>query len=63
MPGKVIEIFVKPNQKVKKGDRLLILEAMKMEHTIRAPIDGVVKSIFCQTGSLVEEGSELLTLH
>lgn len=63
MPGKVIEIFVKLNQKVKKGDRLLILEAMKMEHTIRAPIDGVVQSIFYQIGSLVEEGSELLTLH
>lgn len=60
--GKVIEIFVKPNQKVKKGDRLLILEAMKMEHTIRAPIDGVIKSVFYQTGSLVTEGNELLTL-
>ena len=62
MPGKVVEIFVKANQKVKKGDQLLILEAMKMEHTIRAPIDGVVKSILCQIGSLVGEGNELLTL-
>lgn len=61
MPGTVIEIFVKPNQKVKKGDQLLILEAMKMEHTIRAPTGGMVKSVLCQIGSLVGEGHELLT--
>ena len=60
IPGKVIDIFVKPNQKIKKGDRLLILEAMKMEHTVRAPIDGVVRSVFCQIGGLVVEGNELL---
>ena len=62
MPGKVIEIFVRPNQKVKKGDRLLILETMKMEHTMRASVDGIVKSIFCRTGNLVGEGDELLIL-
>ncbi|QTS84001.1 acetyl/propionyl/methylcrotonyl-CoA carboxylase subunit alpha [Coxiella endosymbiont of Amblyomma nuttalli] len=63
VPGKVIEIFVKPNQKVTKGDRLVMLEVMKMEYTISSPINGVVQSIFCQVGKLVGEGYELLTLN
>ncbi|MFK3617356.1 acetyl-CoA carboxylase biotin carboxyl carrier protein subunit, partial [Coxiella burnetii] len=61
MPGTVIEIFVTAEQNVKKGDRLLILEAMKMEHTVTAPKDGVVKSVFCRPGDLVSEGTELLS--
>ena len=60
MPSIVVEVFVKPNQKVKKGDRLLILEAMKIENTITAPKDGVVKSVFYNSGDLVSEAAELL---
>lgn len=60
MPGSIVEILIKPGQKVKKGDRLLTLEAMKMAHTMLAPDDGLVKSIHCQVGDLVSEGIELL---
>ncbi|MBW5803086.1 acetyl-CoA carboxylase biotin carboxylase subunit [Coxiella endosymbiont of Ornithodoros amblus] len=61
IPGTVIEIFVTAKQNVKKGDHLLILETMKMEHTITAPKDGVVKSVFCRPGDIVSEGTELLS--
>ena len=62
MPGKVIAVLVKPGAKVEKGAPLLILEAMKMEHTISAPADGVVKAIHFAAGEQVPEGAELLTL-
>jgi 3-methylcrotonyl-CoA carboxylase alpha subunit len=62
MPGKVIALLVKPGAKVEKGAPLLILEAMKMEHTISAPADGVVKAIHFAAGEQVPEGAELLTL-
>jgi 3-methylcrotonyl-CoA carboxylase alpha subunit len=62
MPGKVIELRVKPGERVQKGAPLLILEAMKMEHTISAPADGVVKAIHFAAGEQVPEGAELLTL-
>ena len=62
MPGKVIAVMVKPGDKVAKGAPLLILEAMKMEHTIAAPVDGVVKEIHYAEGEQVPEGAELLRL-
>jgi 3-methylcrotonyl-CoA carboxylase alpha subunit len=62
MPGKVIQVLVKAGARVKKGDALLILEAMKMEHTITAPADGVVKEIRFAAGEQVLEGAELITL-
>ena len=62
MPGKVIAVMVKPGDKVAKGAPLLILEAMKMEHTIAAPADGVVKEIYFTAGEQVPEGAELLKL-
>jgi 3-methylcrotonyl-CoA carboxylase alpha subunit len=62
MPGKVIQILVKAGTKVKKGDALLILEAMKMEHTIAAPADGTVKELHYGPGEQVLEGAELVTL-
>ena len=46
MPGKVIDLKVKVGSKIKKGDTLVILEAMKMEHTIKAIEDGVVDELF-----------------
>jgi 3-methylcrotonyl-CoA carboxylase alpha subunit len=60
MPGKVIAVLVKAGAKVEKGAPLLILEAMKMEHTITAPRDGEVKELFFNTGDQVSEGAELL---
>ena len=62
MPGKVIRVLAQPGAKVAKGDALVILEAMKMEHTIAAPRDGVIAQIFFGAGELVSEGAELLKL-
>jgi 3-methylcrotonyl-CoA carboxylase alpha subunit len=62
MPGKVIAVMVKPGERVTKGAPLLILEAMKMEHTIFAPGDGEVKEIHYAAGEQVAEGAELLRL-
>ncbi|MCW5588872.1 MAG: acetyl/propionyl/methylcrotonyl-CoA carboxylase subunit alpha [Legionellales bacterium] len=62
MPGAVIAIMVKPGQTVSSGDPLLIMEAMKMEHTICAPHDGIITDIFYQVGDQVNEGMELLRL-
>jgi 3-methylcrotonyl-CoA carboxylase alpha subunit len=62
MPGKVIQVLAKAGQSVSKGEALLILEAMKMEHTITAPADGVVKAVHFAAGEQVLEGAELLSL-
>jgi 3-methylcrotonyl-CoA carboxylase alpha subunit len=62
MPGKVIAVMVKRGDKVQKGAPLLILEAMKMEHTIFAPGDGEVKEIHYAAGEQVAEGAELLRI-
>ena len=56
MPGKVAKVYVKNNQKVKKGTILAIIEAMKMEHSIIAPFDGIVKNIAVKEGEQIEEG-------
>lgn len=60
MPGKVIAIHVKPGSKVKVGDPLLVVEAMKMEHTITAPFDGEVFEINYAQGEQVNEGDQLI---
>lgn len=62
MPGTVLDVKVKEGQEVKKGDVLLILEAMKMENEIMASNDGVVASINVSKGSSVNTGDVLLTL-
>jgi len=62
MPGKVIKLLVEPGARVSKGDALLILEAMKMEHTVSAPADGTVKEIHFAPGEQVLEGAQLVTL-
>ncbi len=56
MPGKIFKVLKEKGSDVKKGDAILILEAMKMEHSIRADKDGVVKNIFYQVGQLVQGG-------
>lgn len=59
MPGRVISVLVQEGQEVQAGSPLVILEAMKMEHTIRAPYSGIVEHIYFSTGDFVEEGVEL----
>ena len=62
MPGRVISVLVEPEADVAKGQALMVIEAMKMEHTIRAPTDGTVTAVSFAEGELVEEGVELLTV-
>ena len=63
MPGKILGIKVNAGQTVKKGDVLLVLEAMKMENEIVAPQDGTVASINTSVGEQVEAGAVLATLN
>ncbi|HZM35716.1 MAG TPA: acetyl/propionyl/methylcrotonyl-CoA carboxylase subunit alpha [Burkholderiales bacterium] len=62
MPGRIVKIMAEPGRKVTKGEPLLILEAMKMEHTITATADGVVKELHYGAGEQVIEGAELVRL-
>ena len=62
MPGRVRRVVVTPGAAVRKGDVLLVLEAMKMEHAIRAPHDGVLERLHVAEGDLVEAGMELAEL-
>jgi 3-methylcrotonyl-CoA carboxylase alpha subunit len=62
MPGKVLQVLVQPGAAVAKGAALVILEAMKMEHTITAPCDGRVAEIHFQAGEQVSEGVALLRM-
>jgi 3-methylcrotonyl-CoA carboxylase alpha subunit len=62
MPGSLTEVFVKPGQEVKKGERLVVVEAMKMQHTLYANSNGKVEEIFYTKGDLIDEGAELLKL-
>jgi len=60
MPGKVISVLVQPGATVEKGTPLLVMEAMKMEHTISAPRKGVVKEFRCAPGDQVSDGADLV---
>ena len=62
MPGNILSINVKAGDAVKKGDVLMILEAMKMENEIMAPADGTVVSINTTAGSTVDTGAVLCVL-
>ncbi len=62
MPGKMVSFQVKAGDAVSRGQPLAVMEAMKMEHTIAAPTDGVVAEILYAVGDQVLEGAELLTL-
>ena len=62
MPGKILSFSVKAGDVVKKGQPLAVMEAMKMEHTIAAPADGVVEELMYAPGDQVGEGSELLKI-
>ena len=62
MPGNILNVNVKVGDAVKKGQVLLILEAMKMENEIMAPKDGTITSVNVQNGSTVESGTLLVTI-
>ena len=62
MPGTIISVNVKVGDNVTQSQTLLILEAMKMEHTISAPADGVISEILYQAGDMVEDGAELIII-
>ncbi len=62
MPGAVLKLLVEAGQKVSAGDPLLILEAMKMEHTMRAAVDGVVEAILVKQGEIVAPGQLLVQI-
>lgn len=62
MPGLVKAVFASVGQAVKEGDRLAILEAMKMEHSLLAARDGVVAEVLAEDGAQVEAGAALVRL-
>jgi len=62
MPATVVTINVQPGDEVKRGDILIVLEAMKMELPVRAPGNGTVESIHCRPGELVQPGVSLIDL-
>jgi 3-methylcrotonyl-CoA carboxylase alpha subunit len=62
MHGKLIALFVQPGDRVEKGQRLAIVEAMKMEHALIAPADGEVAEIAAEPGAQVAEGARLIVL-
>lgn len=62
MPGLVLDILVTPGQSIEKGDKLLILEAMKMENVLKAEGEGVVKSIEVTKGAAVDKGQIMIEM-
>ncbi|MBQ0132536.1 MAG: biotin/lipoyl-binding protein, partial [Comamonas sp.] len=62
MPGKVVSFAVKAGDTVTQGQPLAVMEAMKMEHTIAAPADGVVQELLYAPGDQVAEGAELIRI-
>jgi 3-methylcrotonyl-CoA carboxylase alpha subunit len=62
MPGRVLAILAEAGAQVKRGQPLVVMEAMKMEHTVTAPRDGRIARILCAVGEQLKEGTELLVL-
>ncbi len=62
IPGTIMKVAVKKGEKVKKGDKLLELEAMKMTNNLIAPIDGVVQEVFVKQGDLVPKNFLLVEI-
>lgn len=63
LPGSIFKILVSAGQAVKKGETLLIIEAMKMENEVSAPRDGVVSSVVTTVGAAIATGDPLLYLN
>ena len=62
MPGRIVSVLVEPGQSVREGQAVLVLEAMKMEHTLTAPAHGTVEEVRFAPGDLVDEATELVVL-
>ncbi|QQR80965.1 MAG: biotin/lipoyl-binding protein [Deltaproteobacteria bacterium] len=62
MPGQVVKVLVQEGQSVKAGEMLVVMEAMKMEHSISAPKDSKVKKVNFQQGDKVNMGDKLVEL-
>ena len=62
MPGKLLVLNVKPGDAVARGDALAVMEAMKMEHALAAPRDGIVESVSGKAGEQIAEGTVLVKL-
>jgi biotin carboxyl carrier protein len=60
MPGLILDVVVAEGEEVKKGDKLLVLEAMKMENIIKSPGDGKIKTISVAKGESVDSGQKLI---
>jgi biotin carboxyl carrier protein len=63
MPGLVLNVLVKEGEEVKKGDSLLVLEAMKMENMIKSPTDGTIKKVEVKQGDKVEKNEMLISFN
>ena len=62
MHGRLLELFVRKGDSVASGQRLAVIEAMKMEHTLRAPFAGIVAEIAAATGAQVVEGAQIMVI-
>jgi len=60
LPGRVIAVHVEPGQRVAEGDEIVLVEAMKMEHAIKAPAAGTIRAVLCASGGQVERGQALV---
>ncbi len=63
MPGRIVDVLVREGQKVRSGDRLIVMESMKMEHSTVAAEDGMVAELFVRTGDSVDAGTTLIDVH
>ena len=63
MPGKILRMLVKPGDEVKKGQAIIVMEAMKMENEIKSTQDGTIKDVKVKEGQAVETGAELLNFN
>lgn len=63
IPGTILKVSVKNGDKVKKGDKILELDAMKMSNNITAPIDGVIHQVYVKQGDLVPKNCLLVEIH
>lgn len=61
MPGLVLQVLVNPGDQVAKGDKILVLEAMKMENAIKSPTDGIIDEVFVQQAQAVDKNQILVT--
>ena len=62
MPGKILDIMVEVGDVVKKGQPVIILEAMKMENELKSPIDGIIKKLDVSVGQIVEKKTLILEI-